>query len=354
VIRPFVILALPRSRTFWLSNFLTYRDWHCGHDELRHVRTIGDVQSWLSQPFTGTVETAAASFWRLIPSGVRVVIVRRSVEEVVNSMVASMPPGVFDRDGMTRLMTRLDLKLSQAAKGLPNALVVTFEELKTEEACSRVFEYCLPYPHDPAWWRAVSAVNLQINMPAFMRYVVAHKAQMAGAAHQAKTITIAGIKARASAAASEIDGVDLSLMDFETFLDEGKSLFAEHSKAIGEPPTSFQEKNIPFLRAIEANGGLQIAVAKSNGRMFGYLMSVIGPSLEAPGRKSATQTAFFASKEFPGLGLKLERFAVSEARSVGVSEVLLRAGTRGDGDRLGILYRRLGAERDGELYRLRF
>jgi hypothetical protein len=280
--------------------------------------------------------------------------VRRSVEEVVNSMVASMPPGVFDREGMTRLMKRLDMKLAQAVKRIPNPLVVPFEELKTEEACARIFEHCLPYPHDHKWWEVLSGMNLQINMPHFMRYVVAHRPQMAGAALQAKAVTIAAMKAGISTKQAEIEGVDLSLMNFDAFLEEGKALFAEHSKAIGESPTSFQEKNIPFLRAIEANGGLQIAVAKSNGRMFGYLMSVVGPSLESPGRKSATQTAFFASKEFPGLGLKIERFAVSEARRAGVSEILLRAGTRGDGERLGILYRRLGAEKDGELYRLRF
>jgi hypothetical protein len=353
MIRPFLILALPRSRTFWLSNFLSYRDWHCGHDELRHVRTLGDVQSWLSQPCTGTVETACAPFWRLIPAHVRTVVVRRPVEDVINSMMASMPPGTFDRAGMTKLMLRQEQKLNQVQKRT-KALMIGFEELNSPSSCRELFEYCLPYEFDRAWWDSFSKVNLQINMPSFMRYVVAYRAQMAGAALQAKTVTIAALRGGIATKQAEIEGVDLSLIGFDAFLEEGKSLFAEHSRSVGESPTSFQEKNIPFLRAIEANGGLQIAVAKSNGRMFGYLMSVVGPSLEAPGRKSATQTAFFASNEFPGLGLKLERFAVSEARKTGVSEILLRAGTRGDGERLGILYRRLGAEKDGELYRLRF
>ncbi len=29
--RPFVVFGLPRSRTAWLSRFLTYGDWVCGH-----------------------------------------------------------------------------------------------------------------------------------------------------------------------------------------------------------------------------------------------------------------------------------------------------------------------------------
>lgn len=190
---PFIILALPRSRTFWLSKFLTYGDWYCGHDELRHVRTLADAQSWLTQPLTGTVETAAAPFWRLIPRHARVVIVRRPVDQVVQSMMASMPAGVFDREGMMRLIVRQDKKLDQVARRL-NCVQVGFEHLNSERVCRELFEYCLPYDFDAAWWRAVSAANFQINMPAFMRYIIAHKPQIDAAAYQAKAVTIAALK----------------------------------------------------------------------------------------------------------------------------------------------------------------
>ena len=194
MLRPFLILALPRSRTFWLSKFLTYRDWHCGHDELRHVRTLADVQSWLSQPMTGSAETAAAPFWRLIPPDVRIVIVRRPVPDVVKSMMATMPEGVFDRNAMTSLMTRLDLKLSQVSKRLPNTLTLSFDSLKDEAACAQVFEYCLPYSHDHKRWRILSGINLQISIPVFMRYIIAHQPQIAGAAAQAKGVTLLKMK----------------------------------------------------------------------------------------------------------------------------------------------------------------
>lgn len=349
MIRPFIVLALPRSRTFWLSSFLTYREWACGHDELRHVRSFTDIRSWFSQPCTGSCETAAAFYWRLIPEGVRIVIVRRPVEQSVDSMMRTMPPGVFDREMMTRYLTREDFKLAQVARRR-EALVVGFDDLKNEETCAKIFEYCLPYPHDHEWWRLLNGINLQINMLQFMRYTVAHRPQLDAVSAAAKRAILTGFATKKP----KIDGIDFDLIDFETFLQEGRPLFAEHSMAVGESPTSFQEKNIPFLRAMDAHGSLQIAIARSNGRIFGYLMSVVGPSLEAPGRKAATQTAFFASKDIPGLGLKLERYALARAREAGVHEILLRAGTRGSGDRLGVLYRRLGAEKDGELYRLRF
>ena len=105
-----------------------------------------------------------------------------------------MPPGVFDREGMTRLIERQNKKLSQASKRLPNALVVNFDELRSETTCSQIFEFCLPYPFDQEWWQGISRVNLQINMPAFMRYVVAYQPQIAGAAFQAKAATIAALR----------------------------------------------------------------------------------------------------------------------------------------------------------------
>ena len=78
--RPFVVFGLPRSRTTWLSRFLTYADWVCGHDELRHMRSMDDISAWFSQPCTGTVETSGAASWRLLDTtapGARVAIVRR-------------------------------------------------------------------------------------------------------------------------------------------------------------------------------------------------------------------------------------------------------------------------------------
>jgi len=97
---------------------------------------------------------------------------------------------------------------------------------------------------------------------------------------------------------------------------------------------------------------LQTMTARSNGRMFGYLMTVIGPSLDARDRLAGFHTIFFASPLIRGLGMKLQRAALDALRARGVQEVQMRAGHRGSGPRLGTFYRRLGAEEFGQLYRL--
>jgi hypothetical protein len=43
VIRPFMIFALPRSRTAWLSEFLSYQGWTCWHEIAIQMRDFSEV-----------------------------------------------------------------------------------------------------------------------------------------------------------------------------------------------------------------------------------------------------------------------------------------------------------------------
>jgi hypothetical protein len=50
--------------------------------------------------------------------------------------------------------------------------------------------------------------------------------------------------------------------------------------------------------------------------------------------------------------MKLQRASIEALRNKGVGEVIFRAGTRGSAERVSVLYRRLGGEDFGQLYRL--
>jgi hypothetical protein len=347
---PFVILALPRSRTYWLSRFLSYREWNCGHEQLRYMRSLEDVKAWLSQDYTGTAETGAASWWRLIPKyrpDAKVLVVRRPIDEVVESLMRLGIPE-FDRSVLTAQMRRLDAKLDQIERRLPNVLSVQFSDLVKEDVCAMAFEHCLPYPHDSEWWSRAASFNLQISMPAMVRYARAHRDGLARLARSATQ----EIKAELSRRPISISGIVIAREPGEKFLKDGKALFAEHSVQVGEAPSSYLDKNIPLLEKLESLGNLVITVARCNGRMFGYLMTVLSPSLESTKTKIAVHTAFYASPLFPGLGLKLQRAAIETLRESGVDELFMRAGVRGDGPRSSVIFRRLGAVQDGELFRL--
>jgi GNAT superfamily N-acetyltransferase len=148
------------------------------------------------------------------------------------------------------------------------------------------------------------------------------------------------------------DGLSVQCEPLADLLRDGQALMREHTAEVGEHPENFANKNYDLMQRLEDIGALQVVVARSNGRVFGYLVTVIGPSMEVPGQRSACATAFYASPDYPGLGMKMQRESVRLLKEMGVSEIALRAGVRGSGQRIGALYRRLGAEPFGDLYRL--
>lgn len=308
---------------------------------------MDDVRSWFAQPATGTVETAAAPWWRLMlrmQPDIRIALIRRPAADVTGSLARYG----FDPARTAPLMARLDRKLDQIEARVPGVLSVTFGELATEEGCARLFEHCLPYKHDPAWYAIMAPRDLQINLAVMARYARAFAPQMGKLAKIAKHATIAGM----GHGAHQIDGMTIAVEPFDTFLRDGRPLFERHLIEVGEAPDAWRAKNLPLMRALDGMGAMQVLTARSNGRMFGYLMTIIAPSLESAGVLSAQHLTFYASADAPGLGMKLQRAAIDALRERGVGEVFLRAGVRGEGPRLGTIYRRLGAEDFGQMFKL--
>lgn len=333
-----------------MARFLTYGNWLCGHDEVRHARSLDDLHSWLGMAFTGSVETAAAPFWRWLIAArpdVRIAVVRRPVPEVVRSLMA-LNAG-FDEATLAPAMVRLDRKLSQIIARVPGVLELEYSDLSTEAGCSRLFERCLGVAHDPQWWRLVAAVNIQISMPHLLRYYQAHHTQLSKLTRQVGHRIIAAMGGRVSA---REDGVTFQVEPFRQFYADAEPLFREHLVQTGQSPEDHAAKNLPLLEKLDDLGVLQCLTARSNGRMFGYLMSVVAPSLDSPDVIQAEHTIFYASPEISGLGMRLQRAALEALKARGVREVIMRAGHRGSGPRLGTFYRRLGAEEFGQLYRL--
>jgi GNAT superfamily N-acetyltransferase len=349
-VRPFVIFALPRSRTAWLARFLTYGAWECGHDEIRHCRSLDDVKAWLGQPCVGSVETACAPFWRLLPAlapDARVVVVRRPVHEVVDSLM-QLQLGCFDLALLTTAMWRLDRKLEQIERRVPGVLSVAYADLEHEATCARVFGHCLALPHDPTWWSGWAPINIQINMVHCLRYFTAHAPQLSKLAKTAAHRIVSAMRPEKG----EFDGVTFQVEPFSQFYRDAEPLFREHLVQTEQAPDDHARKNLPLLQLLDDVGMMQCLTARANGRMFGYLMTLVAPSMDSPDVIQGEHHLFFASPAIRGLGMRLQRAALEMLRQRGVHEVIMRAGHRGSGPRLGTFYRRLGAEPFGQMYRL--
>lgn len=349
----FIVYGLPRSRTYWVSKFLTYGGWECSHEQMRYVRGMEDVRSWLSQEWTGTCETLAARWWRVVQHcrpDLRVVVIRRPVEEVVESLMR-VPGCGFDAVQLTQQMRKLDRALDLIEDNVPS-LGVDYADLADEAACARIFEHCLPFEHDHDWWATMAPINAQANVPAQVRYMAAHKRQLDRTARVCRRQMYSLLHENRRPEVETPEGMVIQPEPFATFWRDGKDLLAEHCVAVDQSADAFFGKNDALARSLESMGLFQVITARSNGRIFGYLMAVLAPSAVHPDRLVAEHAGFYASPDAPRLGLALQRASIEALRARGVSDIFWRAGVVGDGPRLGKLYRHLGAKPFGELYRL--
>lgn len=158
---PFIIYALPRSRTAWLSYFLTYKDWHCSHDIVADLHSIADLEAFFKRPNVGTCETGMVDGWKLAEKlcpQARRVVVRRPLKDVKASLAKFGINADADIEKRSALLTQVT--------ACSKVLTVTFDDLNTEEGCKKVFEHCLQLPFDREHWLALKDRNIQVDMAA--------------------------------------------------------------------------------------------------------------------------------------------------------------------------------------------
>jgi len=155
---PFCVLGLPRSRTAWLANFLSYGGRECRHEGTATMTSFEEVLETLragvglSDTMLGLrAEDIAASLPRT-----RMVIVRRKTEDVRASMA---------RIGFPMTSPFLDHLAAalERASWLRHAIVVRFEELNDFETCDWLFRHCLGNALTMPWWDLWSGVNVQTD-----------------------------------------------------------------------------------------------------------------------------------------------------------------------------------------------
>jgi GNAT superfamily N-acetyltransferase len=186
-------------------------------------------------------------------------------------------------------------------------------------------------------------------MRALARYVIAYREPMEKMAKMAAARSRSQILVRPPQSS---EGVTFQQESFGAWVRDGKRLFAEHLVEVGEAPDNWKNKDLPLMKMMYDAGYMQITTARANGRMFGYLMAVLNPSLEVRGEFTGLHNTFYVSKDMPGIGVRLQRASLDALKARGARAALFYAGIRGDGPRMGALYRRLGAEEFGSLYRL--
>lgn len=182
--QPFTIYALPRSRTAWLAEFLSYKDWQCGHEQAIFWRSIDDIKRFYALPRTGAVETATAQAWRIIHHhvpNIKAVVIRRPIDDVMTSMLNVDLNGEmhYDIPRLKKVMEYGDRVLAEIASQ-PGTLSLDFADLDTMEGCKSLFEFCLPYEFDQGWWEYIKNVNIQVDVLSAIRLYHENKPEIEG------------------------------------------------------------------------------------------------------------------------------------------------------------------------------
>lgn len=348
---PFVVFALPRSRTFWLSKVLSVSPWDCGHEQIRYLRGLEDIKSWLASPYTGTVETAGASWWRTLRDlrpDARVATIRRAPGQVLDSLLRTGLP--FNPEILYQQLLRQDTKLDQLESRWPGIMRMDWEALSNPDALEELVEHLCGYQPQREWLNGWMGVNAQVPLGPLLRYCHMNSTQLSKLAGQIKLRTIASMSRDKGPRLSELVIAEEPFS--ETFLRDATKLFEEHCCQVGEAPDNWKNKNIDLGHHLESIEALSVVTARSNNRMFGYLLTVIGPAMDHRKAPVGIQTLFYSSPLVRGCGVAMQRFARDTLAKRGVGEIIIRSGPRGRGPGLAAVARRLGAQPWGELFRL--
>lgn len=176
----FIVYSLPRSRTAWLSRFLTHGGVRCFHETAVFMRSIEDLQDFLSWPAVGTVETGIAQgHWlveRFAPEA-RIAVVRRPVKDVVYSALSHAGDFEYDVPKLWRNMEYGDRMLADIA-AKPGVASVTFDELGSEAGARKIFEHCHGTSFDREHWLELKDKNIQVNVQEKLEYYQAHRSEI--------------------------------------------------------------------------------------------------------------------------------------------------------------------------------
>lgn len=139
--RPFLIMAMPRSRSFWTSRFLGTETQPVDHDAACRFRSTEDMKDYFSTRCPiGVVDTSLGFIWKKVLEScpqVRIAVLRRPVVECLASVKRVGLDAPHVERALTELSRRLDsLELEMAVPSF------TFRDLSTERGCERLWRFC--------------------------------------------------------------------------------------------------------------------------------------------------------------------------------------------------------------------
>lgn len=155
-------LTLPRSRSAWLSNFLTTDTSIVFHEAISRFETLDEYFAFLdSQPkaIVGDCGAALIEHWEAIAKRypeATWVVVNRPVEDVCKSQAAAFPNHTLELAFIRALADKL-----KELDSLDH-YAATFDMLEREEVCMGIWDACLGLPWDSQRWKLLDNFRITV------------------------------------------------------------------------------------------------------------------------------------------------------------------------------------------------
>jgi len=164
---PFLVYAMPRSRTAWLSCAMTRGDVICDHDTISPADNFAESleKMWRSRfKYHGVVDTGILFDPKCAPDqapGVSKALIWREKNDVVESLLKFMPAIGAD---MGKLMLQIDAgyRVMEAMKG--DILTIKYEDMDDLGALKELTAHLCPnLPFDRDRWKHMIPMHVNIH-----------------------------------------------------------------------------------------------------------------------------------------------------------------------------------------------
>jgi hypothetical protein len=161
-VRSFIILASPRSRTAWLSTWLSDGHRTCWHDLLACVSDTATLRDIVNS-HNGTIETAGGDFYRTLfdtfPNS-RFAILRRSEMQIAQSLQRKGAPISQAHRALSSLA-----EAEGWLKNRTDVLTIDFEALNQEHVLENIWKTLRGDAHDMLRTRRLMKMRIEKVVP---------------------------------------------------------------------------------------------------------------------------------------------------------------------------------------------
>ena len=172
----FFVSGLPRSRTAWLANLLTYEDSFCFHDALKYcteLKDLKDVFKRVPQGYVGNSDSALVLFYRelmaMFPES-KWLFVYRNFKDCVTATLKLSFAGEDTEDLLLEGAAKLAvIRMAELELRNPNVLIVDYESLDNPSVVARIVAHLTPgIVFNEERFKLLDAMRVEIHETKYM------------------------------------------------------------------------------------------------------------------------------------------------------------------------------------------